>query len=107
MERAKAKAVLEAILFTMGDSVSVDSLSTVIEEDKAVTKELLEEMAQDYSAQDRGIGLTTLNDAVQMCTKGELYEYLIRIAKAPKICADGHSSGNTFHYRLQAAGYQA
>ena len=33
MERAKAKAVLEAILFTMGDSVSVDSLSTVIEEE--------------------------------------------------------------------------
>ena len=34
MERAKAKAVLEAILFTMGDSVSVGSLAEVIEEDK-------------------------------------------------------------------------
>lgn len=84
MERAKAKAVLEAILFTMGDSVSIDSLAEVIEEDKETTRGILEEMSQDYNAQDRGIGLTTLDDAVQMCTKGELYEYLIKIAKAPK-----------------------
>ena len=84
MERAKAKAVLEAILFTMGDSVSIDSLAEVIEEDKKITREILEEMARDYSAQDRGRGLTTLDNAVQLCTKGELYEYLIKIAKAPK-----------------------
>ncbi len=84
MERAKAKAVLEAILFTMGDSVAIDSLAAVIEEDRKTTGEILEEMARDYSVQDRGIGLTVLDNAVQMCTKGELYEYLIKIAKAPK-----------------------
>ena len=37
---------------------------------------------QNYSAEDKGIGLTMLEDAVQMCTKGELYEYLIKIAAA-------------------------
>lgn len=84
MERTKAKAVLEAILFTMGDSVGIDSLAAVIEEDKKTTRAILEEMMQDYEAQDKGIGLTMLEDAVQMCTKGELYEYLIKIAKAPK-----------------------
>ena len=84
MEKTKAKAVLEAILFTMGDSVPIESLAAVIEEDKKTTKEILEEMMQDYSAQDRGIGLTIFDHAVQMCTKGELYEYLIKIAKAPK-----------------------
>ena len=84
MERAKAKAVLEAILFTMGDSVPIDSLAAVIEEDKKTTREILEEMMQDYSLQDKGIGLTILDNAVQMCTKGELYEYLIKIAKVPK-----------------------
>ena len=84
MERTKAKAVLEAILFTMGDSVGIDSLASVIEEDKKTTREILEEMMQNYSTEDKGIGLTMLEDAVQMCTKGELYEYLIKIAKAPK-----------------------
>ena len=84
MERAKAKAELKAILFTMGDSVSIDSLAEVIEEDRKTTEEILDQMAEDYSSQSRGISLTKLDDAVQMCTKGELYEYLIKIAKVPK-----------------------
>ena len=84
MEREKAKAVLEAILFAMGDSVGIDSLAAVIEEDKQTTKGIIEEMAKEYDAGDRGIGLVMLDDAVQMCTKGELYEYLIKIAKTPR-----------------------
>ena len=84
MEKNKAKAVLEAILFTMGDSVEIDRLAAVIEEDKDTTKKLLDEMAEAYQEEGRGIALTTLEDAVQLCTKSELYEYLIKIAKTPK-----------------------
>lgn len=84
MDKSKEKAILEAILFTMGDSVEIDRLADVIEEDKKTTKALLEEMAEEYQREDRGISLTTLDDAVQLCTKGELYEYLIKIAKTPK-----------------------
>lgn len=84
MEREKAKAVLEAILFTMGESVEIDRLAAVIEEDNKTTKEILDELASDYEAQGRGIGLTTLENAVQLCTRGEFYEYLIKIAKTPK-----------------------
>lgn len=84
MEREKAKAVLEAILFTMGDSVEIDRLAEVIETDRQTVKEILEEMAVEYQKEDRGIGLTTLDNAVQLCTKGEFYEYLIKIAKTPK-----------------------
>ena len=57
MEKKKAKAVLEAILFTMGDSVEIDRLAAVIEEDKETTRRLLEEMGADYQKGDRGIGL--------------------------------------------------
>lgn len=84
MEKNKAKAVLEAILFTMGDSVEIDRLAAVIEEDKETTKNLLDEMAEEYRREERGISITTLDNAVQLCTKSELYEYLIKIAKTPK-----------------------
>ena len=84
MERQKAKAVLEAILFTMGDSVEIDRLAGVIEEDSKMTREILDEMALEYENEGRGIELTTLDNAVQLCTKGEYYEYLIKIAKTPK-----------------------
>ena len=84
MEREKAKAVMEAILFTMGDSVEISRLAEVIECDKKQTRELLEEMKHSYQAGEKGIELIELEDAVQLCTKNEMYEYLIKIAKTPR-----------------------
>lgn len=84
MDRTKAEAVIEAVLFTMGESVEINKLADVIEEDAKTTNEILEEMAKRYEQEDRGISLTRLDDAVQLCTKAEMYEYLIKIAKAPR-----------------------
>lgn len=84
MDRKKQEAVLEAILFTMGESVEVGRLSEIIEETPQRTNEILEEMKQSWEEQKRGIGLIALEDAWQMCTRKEMYEYLIRIAKSPK-----------------------
>lgn len=84
MEREKAKAVLEAVLFTMGESVEIASLAAVIDEDKKTTKGLLEELARSYDEEGRGIELIELEDSVQLCTKNEMYEYLVKIARTPK-----------------------
>ena len=84
MERTKAQAVIEAILFAMGESVEISRLAEVIEEDKKITKQILNEMAEQYQEENRGISLIWLEDSVQLCSKGELYEYLIKLAKAPR-----------------------
>lgn len=84
VERAKAKAVLEAILFTMGESVEISRLADVIEEDKKVTKEILMEMKEEYQTENRGIELIELDNSVQLCTKNDMYEYLVKIAKTPR-----------------------
>ena len=84
MERQKQEAVLEAILFTMGESVEVGRLAEVIEADKETTRGILQEMAVRYRLEGRGIDIIELDDAFQMCTKGEMYEYLVKIAKVPK-----------------------
>lgn len=84
MDRTRAEAVIEAVLFTMGESVEVSRLADVIEEDVKTTNEILDGMAERYLQEDRGISLTRLDNAVQLCTKAEMYEYLIKIAKAPR-----------------------
>ena len=84
MERSKAKAVIEAVLFAMGESVEISRLANVIDEDTKVTKEILTEMTQEYEREERGIAMIWLDDAVQLCTKSDMYEYLIRIAKTPR-----------------------
>lgn len=80
----KKKAIIEAILFTMGESVEISRLAEVIDSEVKTTKKLLTEMQQEYIERDGGIQLLILDDAVQLCTRKELYEYIIRIAKAPR-----------------------
>lgn len=84
MERVKAQAVIEAVLFTMGESVEVSKLAEVIEEDVKTTRDILKELEERYAQEDRGIFITWFDSAVQLCTKAQMYEYLIKIAKAPK-----------------------
>ncbi len=84
MERKEARAVLEAILFTMGESVEVDRLAAVIEEDSKATRDILLEMKTEYDRENRGITLMELEDSFQMCTRNTMYEYLIKIAKTPR-----------------------
>lgn len=84
MDRKRAEAVIEAVLFTMGDSVEVSRLAQVIEEDIKTTKEILEEMKAGYEKSNKGITLLELEGSVQLCTKPDMYEYLIKIAKTPR-----------------------
>ena len=49
MDKTKAKAIMEAILFAMGESVEISKLAEVIEEDAKTTKKILQEMQQEYS----------------------------------------------------------
>lgn len=84
MENNKYKAIIESILFTMGDSVEIGKLAEVLEISRKDVKKLLAEMAEDYKYDNRGIMLMEFDDAVQLSTKPEMYEYLIKIAKTPR-----------------------
>ena len=84
MDKQKAEAVLEAVLFTMGESVEISRLADVIEENVKNTKEILKGMQERYEREDRGIELAQFDDSVQLCTKADMYEYLIKIAKTPR-----------------------
>lgn len=84
MDKQRAEAVLEAVLFTMGESVEISRLADVIEENVKDTKDILKGMQERYEQENRGIELVQFDDSVQLCTKADMYEYLIKIAKAPR-----------------------
>lgn len=84
MDKKQAEAVIEAVLFTMGESVEVARLAEVIEADVAQTKEILAGMKSRYEKKDRGIMLIELENSVQLCTKPDMYEHLIKIARTPR-----------------------
>ena len=84
MEIEKLQSAIEAILFTMGDSVELEKLASAIGHDEETTRKLIHNMMDKYEAADRGIRIIELDNAYQLCTKKEMYEYLIRVAKQPK-----------------------
>lgn len=84
MEEKNYKAIIEAILFTMGESVELEKIADAIELDKKTTKKLINEMMQEWNDEGRGVAIMELDGAYQMCSRTEMYEYLIRIAKQPK-----------------------
>lgn len=78
------EAVIEAVLFTMGESVSLEKLADVLELDPEETKQIIRQMMDGYEKENRGIQIIELDGAYQMCTKKEMYEPLIKIARQPK-----------------------
>ena len=84
MEKEKQEAVIEAVLFTMGESVDLKRLAELVEDTPVNTKKLIYEMKDKMDKENRGISIIELEDAFQMCTKAEMYEYLIKIAKTSR-----------------------
>lgn len=80
----KMYAAIEAILFTMGESVETSKIAAAIEQDIPTTVKLIHRLMERYDKQDRGIKIIELGDSFQLCTKAETYEYIIRVASQPK-----------------------
>ena len=78
------KAQVEAILFTMGESVEKNRIAKALDITQGQLKKIVKEMQEDYAKDDRGIKIIELENSYQLCTKPELYETLIKVAKQPK-----------------------
>ena len=81
MEKTKQTAVLEAVLFTMGEAVKISRLAEIIEATEDETIALVEAMKKRYDKDDHGITINQIDDAYQMCSKTEMYDYLIDMTK--------------------------
>ena len=84
MTSREGAAIIEAVLFAMGDSVEISTLAKAMEVDTREVRDHIDYLKAKYESDDSGIGIIELENAVQLCTKKEMYEYLVRIAKAPK-----------------------
>lgn len=79
------KAVVEAVLFAMGNSVDVKKLAGILNMNISDTKELIHQMQEEYNSDiNRGVTIVELEGAVQMCSKTEMYDHLMKIATVPK-----------------------
>lgn len=84
MRLAQLEAVVESLLFISGEAVSLSAIAQTIEMDKATAKAIIQSLADKYEEEQRGIRIVEINDAYQMCTAAECFEYIRNMYKSPQ-----------------------
>ena len=82
MDRQNTKAVIESILFAMGDSVHIDRICEALEMGKKEVEAILEIMQTEYiNDKNRGIKILRFDENYQLCTKTEYYSFIRSVAE--------------------------
>ena len=84
MDLTKAMAAVETILCAMGDSVEIDTLADALGITREEAENAVSALEERCGAPDSGLMLNRFEDSVQLSSRPEYYEYLVKIAKAPK-----------------------
>lgn len=84
LEIKQLEAVIEAILFTMGEAVEIERLAAAVEHDEDTVRRIIRNMMDRYDDEGSGIQIIELDNAFQMCTKPSMYESIIKITHVPK-----------------------
>lgn len=78
------EAVVEAVLFAMGQSVEIRQLAAALEQSEQQAEAAAERLKERYANEVCGMQIMRLDDSYQMCTRTGYYENLIRVAATPK-----------------------
>ena len=84
MQSNEMKAVIESVLFTLGEAVELKVLAQALEEKESTVRKVLNEMIEERQGEEYGVQIIEMDGAFQMCTKKETYEHLIKIVQIPK-----------------------
>jgi segregation and condensation protein B len=78
------EAIIEAVLFTMGNSVELRQLAIAINQCEGIAKQVVENLQKRYEQENRGMQIIALEDSYQMTTRAKFYDNLILVAATPK-----------------------
>ncbi len=83
-ELKEEERITEALLFTMGRSVSLDEIAAALNAGRKIAQNAVERLIARYEAAHGGIVIRRLEDRYQMAASADCYPGLIRVAKQPK-----------------------
>ena len=76
--------MVEAVLFTMGQSVEIRQLAAALETTEKEAAAAAERLRERYEEEDRGMQILRLENSYQMSTRSKYYGNLIKVAATPK-----------------------
>lgn len=79
MDIETIKAAMEAILFSAGREVKITEFMSSLELSEEEAISILNSLASDYNAANRGVKIIRMEDSYQMASKKEFYNYIYPI----------------------------
>lgn len=76
MDYGKIEGTIEAILFAAGREVKLKELMAALELSSEEIINAVAKLSKEYESKNRGIEIIKVEDAYQLCTKKEYYEYI-------------------------------
>lgn len=76
--------IIEALLYTKGDSVSLEEIKTALDCGEKPAKKAVERLMKKYEQRNGGIIIQMVANHYQMTTNPDCFDALIRVAKHPK-----------------------
>ncbi len=84
MNQQEINKAVEGILFAMGTTVEPGKIAAALEIETKDVVDAVGILNKDYQENNRGVAITEIDGAYQMCTSPDIYDYLIKIAKQPR-----------------------
>ncbi|RKD34543.1 SMC-Scp complex subunit ScpB [Thermohalobacter berrensis] len=84
MDKREIKSIIEALLFTWGDPLSLEDIASIIEIDKNKVKEIIDSMIDEFNYQRRGIQIIQMNNKYQLSTRPEHYDWIKKLCSPKK-----------------------
>lgn len=80
MDIKEQKSIIEGLLFTWGDPLSVRDISRILELKKKETEEILNDMIGEFNYERRGLQILKVKDTYQIGTRPEHFKWIKELA---------------------------
>lgn len=79
MDKREIKSIIEALLFTWGDPLTLKDIASIIEISKEDAYSIITEMIEEFNYNRRGIQIIQFNDKFQLSTRPEHHEWISKL----------------------------
>lgn len=76
MDIKEKKSIIEGLLFTWGDPLSIKDISKILKLDKKKTEEIIDGMIDEFNYERRGLQIIRVKDTYQLGTRPEHFKWI-------------------------------
>lgn len=75
------KSIIESILFSFGEPISIETLAKTLGKDKDLVENIIEELEKDYKEKSRGLQIIKKGKQIQLVSAPENSNYVEKLIK--------------------------